>query len=245
MAVRPGIADALVQQPSVQLVVALHPHPWAEEPLAHQPDLVFNLAFFPTRSRGACHRIDQVVAAHLQEPAIIRPLSADKDRIDRGLHVVVDPARAGALEEPEPAVVRVEHHLLRLTRIGPHEQHAAVAQAQMRNLHRDGRAVDQHDLMAPVELVGLAGREAQRHIGIRQRRDLLAPPVTGITTHRVVAAFVTEPSQCLEHSDQRQTLAARLGLIGSEQSVQLLSPCSETRHRLLLALVAELRCCRT
>ena len=35
----------------------------------------------------------------------------------------------------------------------------------MRDLDGDRHAVEQHDLVAPVELVGLARRKAQRHIG--------------------------------------------------------------------------------
>ena len=165
MAMRLGIGDALVEQPGVQLLVALHPQPRREEALAHQPDLVLDLPLLPARRRRAGDRIDQIVAAHLQEAAIVGALLADEDRLHRRLHVVVDAARAGALEEGERPVVGVEHHLLRLARIGPHEQHPAVAEPDMRDLHRHRRAVDQHDLVAPVELVGLARREAQRHEG--------------------------------------------------------------------------------
>jgi hypothetical protein len=32
------------------------------------------------------------MSAHLLEAAVVLPLAADEDRIDRGLHVVVDPA---------------------------------------------------------------------------------------------------------------------------------------------------------
>jgi len=69
---------------------------------------------------------------------------------------VVDAPRAGAPEEGEGLVMGVEDHLLRLAGIGTHEQHPAVTQADMCNLHRGRRAVDHHDLVAPVELVGLA-----------------------------------------------------------------------------------------
>jgi hypothetical protein len=109
------------------------------------------------------------MAAHLQEPPIVDALPADEDRIDRRLHVVVDAAGAGAFEEGERPIVGVEHHLLRLARIGPHEQHAAVAEPHMRDLHLHGHAIDQNDLLAPVELVGLAGGKAQRHKGRCQR----------------------------------------------------------------------------
>jgi hypothetical protein len=36
-------------------------------------------------------------------------------------------------------VMGVEHHLLALTRIGPHEKHAAMAEPQVRDLHLGAR----------------------------------------------------------------------------------------------------------
>ena len=71
MPVRLGVGDALVEQPGVQLVVALHPQPRREEPLADQPDLVLDLPLLPARRRRAGDRLDQVMAAHLQEAAIV------------------------------------------------------------------------------------------------------------------------------------------------------------------------------
>jgi hypothetical protein len=67
------------------------------------------------------------MAAHPLEAAVELAVLADQDRFDRRLHVVVDAARAGPLEEGEGTVVRVEHHLLGLAWVGPHEQHPAVA----------------------------------------------------------------------------------------------------------------------
>ena len=163
MLVRLGVGDAAVEQPGVQLLVARHPQPRREEALAHHPDLVLDLPLLPARRRRAGGRLDQVMAAHPQKAAVELAVLADEHGLDRRLHVVVDAARARALEEGEGAVVRVEHHLLGLARIGPHEQHPAVAQPDMRHLDRDRRAVDQHDLVRPVELVGLARRKAQRH----------------------------------------------------------------------------------
>ena len=96
----------------------------------------------PTRRWRAGGRLNQVVPAHPQEAAVELTVLADEHGVDRGLHVVVDAARAGALEEGEGTVVRVEHHLLGLARIGPHEQHPAVAQPDMRHLDGDRRAVD-------------------------------------------------------------------------------------------------------
>jgi hypothetical protein len=87
------------------------------------------------------------MAAHPQKTAVVLAVLADEDAINRRLHVVVDAARAGPLEEGECAVVCVEHHLLGLARVGPHEQHPAVAQPDVRHLHSDRRAVDQHDFV--------------------------------------------------------------------------------------------------
>src|SRR5262249_54371806 len=101
----------------------------------------------------------------------------------------------------------VEHHLLRLPWVGPHEQHATMAEPDMRDLDRDGHAVDQHDLVAPVELVGLARRKAQWHIGLRRRRPTLLAPALGVTPDRVVAAVIARGTQRLEYADQRQALA--------------------------------------
>lgn len=50
----------------------------------------------------------------------------------------------------------IKHHILHLTGLGADEEHPAVAEQDMRHLHGDGHAGDQHDLMTPVELVGLA-----------------------------------------------------------------------------------------
>jgi hypothetical protein len=143
------------------------------------------------------------MAAHPQKTAIELAILAEKHGLDRRLHVVVDAPRAGALEESEGAVVRVEHHLLALARIGAHEQHAAVAQPDMRYFDRDCHAADQHDFMAPVELVRFTRREAQRYAGCRARRPVRSAPLSGVAPDRVVAALVTEPVQLLENPDQR------------------------------------------
>ena len=61
------------------------------------------------------------MAAHLQEAAIVEPVLANEDRLHCRLHVVVDAAPAGALEQNKCPIMGVKHHLLRLARIGPHE----------------------------------------------------------------------------------------------------------------------------
>ena len=86
-------------------------------------------------ARARHRRLDQVVPAHLQEAAVVGPVLADEDRLDCRLHVVVEAAPAGALEEGKGPVVGVEDHLLGLARVGPHEEHPAVAEPDMGDLH--------------------------------------------------------------------------------------------------------------
>ena len=42
-----------------------------------------------------------------------------------------------------------------LARVGSHEQHSAMAKADVRHLHCRRRALDHHGLMAPIKLIGL------------------------------------------------------------------------------------------
>src|SRR4249920_2248532 len=98
MAIRLGVGDAFIEQPGVQLVIVFEPQPRREEAFTDQPDLVLDLPLLPAGCRRAGDRIDQVMAAHLLESAIVETILAYKDRLHRGLHVVVDAASAGALE---------------------------------------------------------------------------------------------------------------------------------------------------
>src|SRR5271168_2815432 len=98
MPVRFGVGDTLVQQPRVQLVEGFEPQPWREEAFTDKPNLVLDLALLPARGRRASHRVDEVMAAHLHEAAVVETTLADEDRLHGSLHVVVDAAHAGALE---------------------------------------------------------------------------------------------------------------------------------------------------
>src|SRR6185369_1465813 len=110
----------------------------------------------------------------------------------------------------------------------------------MRHLDGYRRAVDQHDLVAPVELVGLARREAQGYVGFGSRRTARGAPLPGIASYRVVAALVTEPAQLLENADQRQPLTTRLALVCKQQVIKLFAPPVNPRQRLASAFVPKL-----
>ena len=172
-----GVGDAFIEQPGVHLVVGLEPQPWREEALTNEPNLVLDLTLLPARCRCAGDRIDEVMAAHLQEAAIVEAILADEDRLHCRLHVVVDAASAGALEQSKCSIMSVEHHLLRLARIGANEQHTAVAEPDVGNLHDRRHAVQQNDFVAPVELIGFSGGKAQRDIGCGRRLPMLLGPL--------------------------------------------------------------------
>src|SRR5690606_9791870 len=181
------------------------------------------------------------MAAHLQEAAIVLPFLADEDRLHRGLHVIVDAARAGPAEERERPVMGIEDHLLRLARIGSHIHHPAVAEPDMRHLHRRRHAVQHDDLVAPVKLVSLARRIIERHVGFRRYGAAFLRPGSGVAPDCVVTALVAEVAQVLEYPDQCQPFARGFGLIGEQHSIELIAPGAELRLRLTGPLVLDLR----
>src|SRR5215212_10534920 len=126
------------------------------------------------------------MAAHLQKATVIGALAPDEDCLHGSAHIVVDAALARALEESERPVMGIEDHLLALARIGAYERHARVAQPHMSDLDHHGRAVDQDDLVAPVELIGLARCEDKRHVGIHSGGGALAVPAPGVAAYRIV-----------------------------------------------------------
>jgi hypothetical protein len=164
----------------------------------------------------------------------------DEDRIDGSLHVVVDTPRAGPTEEGKRLVMGVKDHLLRLARIGPHEWHPAVAEADMGDLHRHRRAIEDHHLMAPVELVGLARIEAQRNIGAGRRFLRRLRPVRSVAPHGIIAAAIAAVAQLFVDPDQRQALPLRPSGILGQHLVQLRPPGIDLRPGLRRVVVGEL-----
>ena len=210
---RLGVRHATVKQKGVELGVALELQPRREEALPHHADLVLDLALLPARRRRAGSWLHQMVAAHPQEAAIVGALLAHEDAVDGRLHVVVDADLGRALEEGERPVMGVEHHLLGLARIGPHERHAAVAKPDVRNLDDRGHTREHHNLMAPVELIGFAGSVNEWHIGLGKLGVSRTLPAPAIATNRVVAALEPEPAQLLPDAHQRQPLTAWSALV--------------------------------
>ena len=195
--------------------------------------LPLHLTLLPARPRRARHRLHQMVGAHLQKAMVVGPLLAHEHRAHRRLHVVVDAPPAGPAEEAEGALVRLEHHLLALARKDLNQLHPAVAEPHVRGLHTGRRTRKTRVLVAPVKLVGLAGIEAQRHIGLRRRQQTAtATPGLGIATHRVVAALIARLAKSLINPQQRQPITARLRLVGLKLALKLLDPGPQLRHRL-------------
>jgi hypothetical protein len=79
MAMCLGVGDAFVGEPGVELVIVFEPQPRREEPLADEPDLVLDLTLLPARRRRAGDGVDEVMAAHLQEAAIVYESSIETD----------------------------------------------------------------------------------------------------------------------------------------------------------------------
>ena len=111
----------------------------------------------------------------------------------------------------------------------------------MSGLHRRRHAVQHDDLVAPIELVGLARRKGQRNVGRRRRARMFLPPTDRVTADGGVAAVKAKPLQFLENANQGQTLARRFLRIGLQQSLEPLSPRPKSRHRLPGSLVTKLR----
>src|SRR5262249_7888133 len=99
MRMRLGIGNALIDQPTIHLLVSPEPQPRREEALAHQPHLVLHLPLLPARSRGAGGRLDQVMAAHPQKSAVECPVPAHANAFDPPPHCFVDcPPPSAALK---------------------------------------------------------------------------------------------------------------------------------------------------
>ena len=110
-------------------------------------------------------------------------------------------------------------------------QHVRRLDDQRQTLQRDG-------LVAPVELVGFAGRQSSaRHKGVRRRPCLLVAPRFGETMHAVIARHRNRGLAALrtgaasDRRSRRGSLASFLKDLG-----QNFHPRTELRRRLHAAL---------
>ena len=217
----PGMGNTPIRKPSIQLPQALEPRPGGEKPFPGIADLVLHLPLFPSRSRRAGHRLDQVMRAHPLETAVELPLLADEHRIHRRLHVVVDATPAGAAEQGKRSVVGVEDHLLRLAGIGHHQKHPAVTEPDMGHLDPHRHPRQQHVLVAPIELIGFTRGKPQRNEGIPCPGRTRAFPLLGVPQNAVVAALVAALLQnCADLSDRPAAPGRLLGVL-LQQPVQI------------------------
>src|SRR5271166_5662754 len=92
-----------------------------------------------------------------------------------------------------------------------------LAKPDVRDLHDRRHPVHHNDLVAPVELIGLARRERQRHIGVRRLARVLLAPGPAVTANRVVTALVAERLQLLKNPNERQPLARWLAAVLQKQ----------------------------
>ena len=178
--------------------------------------------------------------AHLQKAAIVLARLADKDRLNRRLHVVVDAAPADPAIELERLVVGVEHQLLGLAEVDAHERHAAVRQLHVRRLDRQRQPLERDRLVAPVELVGLSRRKAHRHIGLRRNPRAFVAPGLDEPVHAVVGAVIAASAQLLEQTLRRAALPPRQAVFLLQDLRQNLDPIAQLGRRLDAALVFEL-----
>ncbi len=106
------------------------------------------------------------MSEHLLETAVVAAFLAGESGPNRRLHNIVDTPGASAAKEGDGPIMRFKNKLLALAHIDPGKHHAALAKPDMGNLHRDCHAIDQHDIMAAVELIRLTRPIIERHIGI-------------------------------------------------------------------------------
>src|SRR5271170_534383 len=235
-----GVGDALVLQPRIQLGQALHPRLGPEKLVPQIADLVLDLAFLPTRSGSAGHRFDQMVRAHLQKAAIVPARLADEDRLDRGLHVVVDAAPADPAVELKRLVMGVEHQFLGLAKIYSDERHTAVRQLHVRRLDRQRESLERDRLVAPVELVGFPWLEAHRHISMGGNSGPFLTPELCEAMHAVVRAVISAPTKLFEQPLRRTALPLRQLGFRLENLRQRIDPNAKLRRRLNVPSVFEL-----
>ena len=236
-----GPCQATVLKPCVKIGITLETRSRHEEPSPDYANLVLDLSLLPAGRRGAGDRLDKVMAAHLLETPIISTVTANKDRVYRSLHIVVNSTGTGTAEENERLVMGIEDHLLRLSRIGSHKQHPAVAQSNMGHLHGRRHTVYQHDLMAPVELIGFARIKTERNICGCRRFLFFLGPCSCVTSNGIVATTISKSAEFLKDPDTCEPVPLRFARIRSQHLVKVGLPGPDLWLWLDAALVCQFR----
>jgi hypothetical protein len=106
-------------------------------------------------ARSCCRATSATTAPGATACATMRPFSSALQRRRRAT-----PANLRASSGPVPCFISVEHNDVHLADSGAKlrtdEQHPAMAESKVGDLHDHRHAAQQHDFMGPVELVGLA-----------------------------------------------------------------------------------------
>lgn len=88
--------------------------------------ILLNLTFLPTRSRVAELWFKNIMAGHGLESGIDVTLLASAHTVHGRLHIIVNPAAGNAAKHAKRMPMGVKQHLMRLQRIGSHEESPAV-----------------------------------------------------------------------------------------------------------------------
>jgi len=109
--------------------------------------------------------------------------------------------------------------------IGPRQRRPAVRQLDMRHLQLDALAAQYREVLAPIELEGLARLQDQRHKGSTPRGLLLllsiCPPSPGKGSNPTVGPGLTRLHQILMQLLRCPPLFARLPGLGLQPNRQL------------------------
>ena len=97
-----------------------------------------------------------------------------------------------------------------------------------------------YPLVAPVELIGFARIEPQRHESLRRRLGPLSAPALHEPVHAVMRAVIAASAKFLEQSDGRAPLAPRQFALRLQDRRQRLHPGAQLALRLNRPLVDEL-----
>jgi hypothetical protein len=235
-------AQALGLKPPVQFLDAGKLQPGLEKAAAYRLDLVLDLTLLPACGRRTGGRLDHVVIGHHQKPAVEHAFLADEHRRHRSLHVVVDAAQRHPAEKGECAGMRVEHHLLRLARIGPDIDRPRRAQPHVRHLHTHRLARDLHVLVAPVELVRLARLEQQRD----ERRHVAAGipaavicPAPRIAPDSIIRSLETFTQQQIMDPRHPQTVTPVPRFVLAQQRIEPFLERPDPGQRLNRAMIVK------